>query len=72
MAYPIKDTGNRREFETGAVRDISTGKGRCDLMPLKVVGEVLDAGMLATSILTKIGVCFKASLLTKVVSVLPV
>ena len=37
MAYPIKDTGNRREFETGAVRDISTGKGRCDLMPLDIV-----------------------------------
>lgn len=35
----IKDSGNRREFETGAVRDIQEGKGRCDLMPLDVVAE---------------------------------
>lgn len=33
----IKDSGNRREFETGAVRDMPDGKGRCDLMPLDVV-----------------------------------
>jgi hypothetical protein len=38
----IKDSGNRREFETGAVRDIQEGKGRCDLMPLGVVGQWLD------------------------------
>lgn len=37
----IKDSGNRREFETGAVRDIQEGKGRCDLMPLDVVGHML-------------------------------
>lgn len=30
----ILDSGNRREFETGAVRDICEGKGRCDLLPL--------------------------------------
>lgn len=35
----IKDSGNRREFETGAVRDIQEGKGRCDLMPLDVVAK---------------------------------
>jgi hypothetical protein len=29
----LKDSGNRREFETGAVRDIAEGKGRCDLLP---------------------------------------
>ena len=34
----IKDSGARREFETGAVRDIQEGKGRCDLMPLDVIG----------------------------------
>lgn len=34
----IKDSGERREFETGAVRDISEGKGRCDLLPLDVIG----------------------------------
>lgn len=36
----IKDSGTRREFETGAVRDIQEGKGRCDLMPLDVIGDV--------------------------------
>lgn len=38
----IKDSGERREFETGAVRDIQEGKGRCDLLPLDVVGELLE------------------------------
>lgn len=33
----IKDSGERREFDTGAVRDIQEGKGRCDLLPLDVV-----------------------------------
>lgn len=33
----IKDSGNRTEFETGAVRDIQEGKGRHDLIPLDVV-----------------------------------
>ena len=33
----IKDSGTRREFDTGAVRDIQEGKGRCDLLPLDVV-----------------------------------
>lgn len=32
----IKDSGNRRQFESGAVRDMQEGKGRCDLMPLYV------------------------------------
>lgn len=35
----IKDSGERREFETGAVRDVQEGKGRCDLLPLDVVGQ---------------------------------
>lgn len=38
----IKDSGSRREFGTGAVRDITEGKGRCDLMPLDVVGQTLS------------------------------
>ena len=38
----IKDSGERREFDTGAVRDIQEGKGRCDLMPLDVVSEYLS------------------------------
>ena len=32
----ILDSGNRREFESGAVRDIQEGKGRCDLLPLDI------------------------------------
>jgi hypothetical protein len=35
----LMDSGNRREFETGAVRDAAEGKGRCDLLPLDVVVE---------------------------------
>lgn len=35
----IKDSGSRREFETGAVRDIQEGKGRCDLLPLDVAAK---------------------------------
>lgn len=35
----IKDSGNRRRFETGAVRDIHEGKGRCDLLPLDTVAR---------------------------------
>lgn len=37
----ILDSGERREFETGAVRDIQEGKGRCDLLPLDAVSELL-------------------------------
>lgn len=29
----LKDSGDRRKFETGAVRDMAEGKGRCDLLP---------------------------------------
>lgn len=39
----ILDSGNRREFESGAVRDIAEGKGRCDLLPLVITGEFLLA-----------------------------
>lgn len=35
----ILDSGNRTEFESGAVRDMREGKGRCDLMPLEVVAR---------------------------------
>lgn len=37
----IKDSGNRRQFESGAVRDMQEGKGRCDLMPLYVASHLL-------------------------------
>ena len=38
----IKDSGERTQFDTGAVRDMRKGKGRCDLMPLEVIAEILD------------------------------
>lgn len=38
----IKDSGTRREFESGAVRDIAEGKGRCDLLPLDTVSMILN------------------------------
>ena len=34
----IKDSGNRRQFDSGAVRDIQEGKGRSDLLPLDAIG----------------------------------
>lgn len=36
----IKDSGERIQFDTGAVRDIQEGKGRCDLLPLDVLSMV--------------------------------
>ena len=42
----IKDSGQRQTFETGSVRDVSEGKGRCDLLPLGVMGEFLFDGIL--------------------------
>ena len=37
----ILDSGDRTEFESGAVRDMRKGKGRCDLMPLDVVAHFI-------------------------------
>lgn len=42
----IKDSGNRREFASGAVRDMQEGKGRCDLMPLEVAAKWLEDDIL--------------------------
>ena len=36
----IKDSGNRSEFSTGAVRDLSHGKGRMDLLCWNAIIEV--------------------------------
>ena len=36
----IKDSGERTQFETGAVRDMHTGKGRMDLLPLTAIIEL--------------------------------
>ena len=38
----IKDSGARKQFPSGAVRDVSKGKGRCDLLPLWEVADLLD------------------------------
>ena len=40
----ILDSGDRTQFESGAVRDMRVGKGRCDLMPLDVVAYFLRDG----------------------------
>jgi hypothetical protein len=37
----IKDSGSMREFSTGAHRDNATGKGRCDLLPLRQVAYLM-------------------------------
>lgn len=36
----IKDSGQRTEFESGAVRDMGHGKGRYDLLPWEAIHEV--------------------------------
>lgn len=38
----ILDSGDRTQFETGAVRDMREGKGRCDLLPLDVVADIYE------------------------------
>lgn len=37
----IKDSGDRTQFVTGAVRDMREGKGRCDLAPLEVIANYI-------------------------------
>ena len=43
----LKDSGARRDFGTGAVRDANEGKGRCDLLPLGVIGEQTNDNILS-------------------------
>ena len=38
--YTIKDSGERKEFETGAVRDTSENKGRFDLLPFLALRDL--------------------------------
>ena len=47
----LKDSGKRRSFETGAVRDMSEGKGRFDLAPLDVVSEIIADSQLQIRLL---------------------
>lgn len=37
----ILDSGDRTEFESGAVRDMRVGKGRCDLVPLDIAAHFI-------------------------------
>lgn len=46
----IQDSGTRREFKSGAVRDIAEGKGRCDLLPLDVISLLLKNDCVLKSI----------------------
>ena len=39
----IKDSGNRTEFSTGAVRDVQEDKGRFDLAPLGVIARLYSS-----------------------------
>lgn len=39
---PLKDSGDRREFESGARRDMARGKGRCDLLPMSALVSMLS------------------------------
>lgn len=39
----LKDSGERREFETGAMRDVKAGKGRMDLVPFDIVSKLLSS-----------------------------
>jgi len=39
----LKDSGDRREFSSGAVRDMGGGKGRCDLLPIVECSNFIDS-----------------------------
>ncbi|MDD3417564.1 MAG: DUF5664 domain-containing protein [Lachnospiraceae bacterium] len=38
----ILDSGDRTSYETGAVRDTKANQGRCDLMPLDIMANVMN------------------------------
>lgn len=44
MFVELPDSGDRRDFCTGAVRDMGN-KGRCDLLPWDVIGPLLDGDL---------------------------
>lgn len=47
----LKDSGSRREFDSGAVRDVQEGKGRCDLLPLDVVANFIGLDLYTDEVL---------------------
>lgn len=46
----ILDSGNRREYATGAVRDRQTGKGRFDLVPIEVLAHFYEGDLVLQNI----------------------
>jgi hypothetical protein len=40
----LQDSGNRKEFESGATRDCREGVGRCDLLPLGILSGYFTEG----------------------------
>lgn len=42
LSASLPDSGHRRTFASGAVRDMGEAKGRCDLMPLDVIADIYD------------------------------
>jgi hypothetical protein len=42
MGMEIINDGCFRTFASGAVRDVDDNKGRCDLLPLDVIGDISD------------------------------
>lgn len=46
----LVDSGARTTFETGGLREIVEGKGRCDLLPLEVIANLLDEDLILTDI----------------------
>ena len=39
--YVMNDSGERTQFDSGAMREIIVGKGRYDLIPLDIMGKVI-------------------------------
>ena len=42
----ITDSGDRTQYETGAVRDMKAGKGRCDLIPLDIATSITKCSVI--------------------------
>ena len=65
----ILDSGSRREFGSGAVRDIDESKGRCDLLPLDVL-SIYFSGLITPENPNKLKAIATSSVLKKLNSVL--
>lgn len=57
----LKDSGERKVFETGAMRDISEGKGRCDLLPLDTIIYILNLEGARREVLESINIFLKTN-----------